>query len=174
MQGKTPGHTHTSHSSHTSRRRYPSTRADADFGRPRAMATEEEILFECASARVTKRGAHFQIRALGGASVPLDDGTVAAVLQIAQRLLDAEVPFATTWDIVDCSVPSLQIVARCTRWALAHRARLNRLNTRLAVALPGERRALKAIAQTVLALVGPPCPTLITQSREEAANFMSL
>lgn len=101
----------------------------------------------------------------------VSDEDVAAVLAATENLMDQNLDFQTLWDLRACPVPSVAVVARCVRWALKHKPRLDRLNRRLAVVVPAGR-ALAALVATVLATFGPTCEVHVSCSQTEAHRFM--
>jgi hypothetical protein len=139
---------------------------------PDPAPTSEVVLFESVVVRMSKTGDHLCIKAINEGRNPIDDTSVAAVLDASERLLSEAQSFKTTWDLIECPVPSPAIVVRCSRWAFKHKRNLDRLNTRLAVVISTNTAILK-IVQTVLSVFGPKCPTKVTACREEARTFMS-
>lgn len=105
-------------------------------------------------------------------SVDVDNETVSAALSVTSTILDNKDSFHCLWDLRHCPVPSARTVLHVTRWALRNRSKLLTFNTRLAIVLPS-RRPIITLVRAVLSTFGPACPTLVSDSRTAADEFLA-
>ena len=125
------------------------------------------------AARVTITGGelpHLRLVAREGA---IDLLTVGQILKLADELLEKGAAFQSTWDLRACRTPSVAVVARCAKWAVARKGKLDALNKRMAVCMP-DNPALLSVVRFVLKMFGPVCPVIVCQVEEECETFMTL
>lgn len=140
-----------------------------------AFTETPRTLFESKSAHITLSQPvapalpHLRLVALSDA--PLDTPTIEAVLQATDDLLDSDARFQSSWDLRDCSVPPARAVAKCIRWAVSRKAKLDELNQRMAVCMPDSPSLLRVV-RLVLKMFGPVCPVLVSKSASECEEFM--
>lgn len=99
----------------------------------------------------------------------IDTESMDAVLRLTEAKLEGA-KFATTWDLRDCRMPSMDVTARCLRWALKNKRRLDDQNERLVVL--GGSSSVNSVVRLVLSAFGPRCPTLVTNDANAAHDFM--
>ena len=112
---------------------------------------------------------HLQITALPNQTT-IERATIDAVTRETERILNASVPFGTTWHLQECPLPSFSIAASTLQWAISHHRSLNSLNRRLVVVLPVSKPWLNFV-NAILRAFGPTCPTRVTADEEDAAEF---
>jgi hypothetical protein len=127
------------------------------------------VLFQSACVVVSMTSDHLHIKAL---NAPIDDDTIEALLKKTEELLDGTASFKTTWDLRECQSPSVGQAARCLRWALANKNRLNDKNQRLAIVHRETSTMLQKVITSVLRRFGPSCPMWLGASPQEADAFM--
>ena len=113
---------------------------------------------------------HLRLEAL--ADEAIDSETIGQILNLTDELLDKGEHFMSTWDLRVCRVPGMGVVARCIRWALSRKQRLDALNQRMAICMP-DKPALLAVVRLVLKVFGPVCPVLVSQDETECETFMA-
>ena len=112
---------------------------------------------------------HLRLVAL--ADEAIDDGVIDAILGLTDTLLDKGDHFKSTWDLRECKVPGMKVVAKCIRWALKRKKKLDECNQRMAVCMPN-RPALLKVVRIVLKVFGPVCPVLVSEDEGECETFM--
>jgi len=113
---------------------------------------------------------HLRLVAL--ADETIDGETIQQILDLTDELLDKGEQFKSTWDLRVCRVPGMLVVARCVKWALSRKAKLDALNQRMAVCMP-DKPALLTIVRLVLKVFGPVCPVLVSKDGSECETFMN-
>ena len=140
-----------------------------------AAATTCRELHVSSAARVTiAEGGpgmtHLRLTAL--ADETIDNDTLQQILGLTDELLDKGEHFHSTWDLRVCKVPGMMVVARCVKWALSRKAKLDACNQRMAVCMP-DKPALLSVVRLVLRVFGPVCPVLVSKDEAECETFMS-
>ena len=101
---------------------------------------------------------------------PIDAVSVSEVLRLSEVRLGEDATFSTTWDLRMCHMPPVDVTARCIRWALKNKNRLDSQNERLVVL--GGSPSVNGVVRLVLKAFGPTCPTLVTGDESAAREFM--
>ena len=140
-----------------------------------AATTNCRELHVSRSARVTitEGGSvlpHLRLVAL--ADETIDGETIGEILQLTDELLEKGDDFMSTWDLRVCRVPSMMVVAKCVKWALSRKRKLDTHNQRMAVCMP-DKPALMAVVRLVLKAFGPVCPVLVSKDEAECETFMN-
>ena len=117
-------------------------------------------------------GALPHLRLVALADEPIDGATIEQILALTDELLDKGDQFQSTWDLRVCRVPGMMVVAKCIKWALSRKQKLDACNQRMAVCMP-DKPALLAIVRLVLKVFGPVCPVLVSQDEAECETFMN-
>ena len=112
---------------------------------------------------------HLRLVAL--ADETIDGETIEEILDLTDELLNKGEQFKSTWDLRVCRVPGMMVVARCIKWALSRKQKLDELNQRMAVCMP-DKPALLAVVRLVLKVFGPVCPVLVSKDEAECETFM--
>ena len=113
---------------------------------------------------------HLRLVAL--ADEPIDGETIQQILDLTDVLLDKGDHFMSTWDLRVCRVPGMAVVARCIKWALSRKQKLDACNQRMAICMP-DKPALLTVVRLVLKVFGPVCPVLVSKDEAECETFMS-
>jgi hypothetical protein len=113
---------------------------------------------------------HLRLTAL--ADETIDNDTLQQILGLTDELLDKGEHFQSTWDLRLCQVPGMMVVARCVRWALSRKRKLDACNQRMAICMP-DKPALLAVVRVVLKVFGPICPVLVSKDETECDTFMN-
>ena len=142
---------------------------------PSAASEQCRQLHESRAARVTmseRTGRRPLLRLVALQEEVIDVQTIEQILQLTDELLDKGDHFESLWDLRLCKVPGVMVVAKCVRWALARKQKLDACNQRMAVCMP-DRPALLAVVRMVLKVFGPVCPVMVSQVEDECEAFMS-
>ena len=133
-------------------------------------------LHASSAARVTLtegvEGALPHLRLVALADEAVDSVTIGEILELTDTLLDQGDHFKSTWDLRVCRVPGMAVVARCIRWALSRKQKLDACNQRMAICMP-DKPALLAVVKLVLKVFGPVCPVLVSKDESECETFMT-
>lgn len=143
-------------------------RSEREYSMP---TTTELHASRCARITLTQDEGlpRLHLVALGDAMI--DDATIDRVLALTDALLDEGKSFESLWDLRACRVPMLPIVARCIKWTLTRKTRLDALNRRMAIVMPN-RPALLAVVRLVLRAFGPVCPVKVSEDEAQCEAFM--
>jgi len=131
-------------------------------------------LFKSDAARVTLTTSlppfipHLQLVALAEQQL---DSDIASVLKLTDDLLNKGDPFMTSWDLRQCGAPPMKTVAKCVKWAITRKKKLDTFNKRMVVLMPN-KPALMSIVKLVLRAFGPTCPVKVSQDEAECVAFM--
>jgi hypothetical protein len=126
-----------------------------------------------ARVTITESGQALQhLRLVALAEEVIDDQVIDAILGLTDTLLDKGDHFKSTWDLRECKVPGVKVVAKCIRWALKRKRKLDECNQRMAVCMPN-KPALLVIVRMVLKVFGPVCPVLVSENETECETFMT-
>lgn len=121
----------------------------------------------CVNVEFCERSRHLTIAAR---DAPIDADSVSEVLRLTEVQLEGA-KFATTWDLRKCRVPPMDVTARCIRWALKNKSKLDAQNERLVVV--GGSPSVNSVVRLVLRVFGPTCATLVTGDSDAASVFMN-
>lgn len=128
------------------------------------------------AARVTfaegVEGALSHLRLVALADEAITDEVIGQILDLTDVLLDKGDHFQSTWDLRVCRVPGMMVVARCIRWALSRKRKLDACNQRMAICMP-DKPALLTVVRLVLKVFGPVCPVLVSKDEQECETFMN-
>jgi hypothetical protein len=132
-------------------------------------------LHESRAARVTlSEGGtgppHLRLTALADEAITGE--VIQEILDLTDELLDRGQHFQSTWDLRLCQVPGMRVVAKCVRWAISRKAKLDACNQRMAVCMPN-KPALMTVVKLVLKVFGPVCPVLVSKDEAEVEAFMA-
>lgn len=111
------------------------------------------------------------LRLISVTNQDIDSETINSILDATDSLLDKGEHFKSSWDLRNCKVPSMPVVAKCIKWALSRKSKLDNLNKRMAVCMP-DRPALMSVVRLVLKAFGPVCPVKVSNDVEECEEFM--